>query len=666
MEPAPGGGGDGRPGRAGIRLLAGGVRARRPRILPATGCWIVALALATTLAPLAAGPAPVPGGKPQLRGPGNGRTDHPVNTWVLQSPRPGKPAPPLLYEGSGAWDPLGDQWIHFGGHDGIPQGSHLFTWSAHSAAWEQRFPDTSPPGVCCVDGSNTFDEQNRRFVAFPGASLGHGYQWSRSVRLKRSNVWLYDPAANRWTNMRPPPYRVPEKYSREVIGGIGSGSAFDPVTGLVYAFGGTGAGGATNALFAYDTHANRLERIEARDSPPPRDGMGFTCVWRHRYLLLFGSQYLSDARTWIFDLDERTWSSHDLDPHPPAAKGKTYSTIPRMAYDPHRDAVLCLAWLGEARGHETWSFNAASRRWSNPDSLREPDPSKSRSRNLSFSRTHDVFVLETTAVSGGPQIWTYRHPGEPRLSAGTGLPALPPVRSRPEPSIPVQPLVSVLSQTEVEVSWRAHPDSTVSSYNVYRGVASVDTVKKGTPGAWRDNDPEYCTPVVVAVKDISSMSRLNAEPLQATTFPDGTVKLFHPGVESGPYRHAVHAYIVRAVSKAGVESGPSPWALTIPSAPRNVLLREEEPDVAHLRWDPSPERGVVGYHIYRLERAPWTVARVTVEPITGTTFRHRAGAEISRYWVVAVDGLGQEGEPSSPVWYRHDRYRGFYHGEWHH
>ena len=33
--------------------------------------------------------------------------------------------------------------------------------------WEQRFPDTSPPGVCCVDGAETFDLANRRFRAVP-------------------------------------------------------------------------------------------------------------------------------------------------------------------------------------------------------------------------------------------------------------------------------------------------------------------------------------------------------------------------------------------------------------------------------------------------------------------------------------------------------------------
>jgi hypothetical protein len=162
---------------------------------------------------------------------------HPVNEWVKQSPTEKQPAPPFGWEGSGAFDPVSKKWIHFGGHDGIPQGFHLFTYDLETRVWEQRFPPTSPAGVCCIDGANTFDVANRRFVNFPGGSLGHGYQWSRGVYLRRSAVWLYDPAANTWTNMRPPPYRRP--FTRaENIGGLDAGAAYHPRHEISISFGG--------------------------------------------------------------------------------------------------------------------------------------------------------------------------------------------------------------------------------------------------------------------------------------------------------------------------------------------------------------------------------------------------------------------------------------------
>ena len=125
-----------------------------------------------------------------------------------------------------------------------------------------------------------------------------------------------------------------------------------------------------------------------------------------------------------------------------------------------------------------------------------------------------------------------------------------------------------------------------------------------------------------------------------------------------------HAYVVRAVNRLGVESGLSPYALTIPSTPRQVFLREREDDVAEIRWAENPERAIAGYRIYKLGASHWEIVRVNDEPVRATTFRHDAGEGTTRYWVVAVDRLGQEGQPSSAVWYRHD-YRDFFEGEWH-
>src|SRR5438093_6157167 len=234
-------------------------------------------------------------------------TTHPENTWLRQSPREGAPAPGFYYEGSGGFDPFSKQWIHHAGHDGIPQGFHTFTCDLANGEWEQRFPPTSPPGVCCVDGANVFDLARRCFVRFPGGSLGHGYQWSRGVRLKESAVWLYDPARNAWTNMRPSPYREPEKYSKELIGGLCSGGVYAANHELAISFGGEAAGGAKNSLSFYDVYANALHLILASNAPPARDGMGLAYHDAHDKLVMFGSQYLSDERTWFYDFRANAW-----------------------------------------------------------------------------------------------------------------------------------------------------------------------------------------------------------------------------------------------------------------------------------------------------------------------------------------------------------------------
>jgi hypothetical protein len=672
-----------------------------------------------------------------LRGGEPDWANHPENVWVKQSPTPDRPAPPFGWEGSGGYDPHNRTWLHHAGHDGIPQGSHLFAYDLRTRAWEQRFPPTSPPGVCCVDGSHVFHDAARRFVRFPGGMLGHGYQWSRGEKLKDSAVWLYDPQANAWTNMRPEPYARPLS-ARDGIGGLNAGATYDPTNELAVSFGGQGSGGGTNNLFLYDPHANRLYRIAAPGAPSPRDGMGLCCDPVHGCLVVFGSQYASDAKTYLFRLRTGAWEAHDLDPRPPGKKQKTYSTIPKMAYDPANRVCLCVTWDDATGGHQTWALDVAKLRWAKMNPPAEPDPSMSRGRNLAYSAEHNVFILETAPKAGkgkGAEIWTYRYkkatpdsrpaaPADPTALAEPGkvllswkptdgakryhvyrAPAGDPwkldfarvgetdrpafedggvapgreyvytvravaadgtegpgsIRARTTPQVLVKPVVSVLAADRVEVNWNVHPAADVAGYNVYRGLVAVRTVRKGEPKPWRDNDPEYPEPVPVEVRDVTGLRKLNDRLVTGTSLTDRSVDLSKPGPESAGYRYSVFAYVVRAVNRRGGESGPSPYALTIPSEPVGVLNREKGA-VAELRWEPNPEKEIAGYHIYKLE-GTWNVVRLTGEPVREPTFTHKSTGP-TRYWVVAVDALGQQGQPSSPVWHGH-RYAGFFRGDWH-
>jgi len=135
------------------------------------------------------------------------------------------------------------------------------------------------------------------------------------------------------------------------------------------------------------------------------------------------------------------------------------------------------------------------------------------------------------------------------------------------------------------------------------------------------------------------------------------------------YGWKVHLYRVRTVNALGVESGPSAAVLTIPSPVQN-LFSKEEGGGCQLKWQANPEKGIRGYRVYRMDgrydREP--VTRLTPEPIPGTTYVDaEAGKKSRRYYVVAVDALGQEGSPSSPVWYERE-WKSYYLpfiGPWH-
>jgi fibronectin type 3 domain-containing protein len=109
--------------------------------------------------------------------------------------------------------------------------------------------------------------------------------------------------------------------------------------------------------------------------------------------------------------------------------------------------------------------------------------------------------------------------------------------------------------------------------------------------------------------------------------------------------------------------------LTIPSSVLG-LFSKEEGTTAHLKWSANPEKGIRGYRVYRMDgrydKEP--VTRLTPDPIRERTFSDPgAGKKSRRYYVVAVDALGQEGYPSSPVWHERE-WKPFYvpfTAEWH-
>ncbi len=245
-------------------------------------------------------------------------------------------------------------------------------------------------------------------------------------------------------------------------------------------------------------------------------------------------------------------------------------------------------------------------------------------------------------------------------------------------------MVSVLAPDRIELTWKA-PAAQIAGYHIERAVVEVwsdDQLRQ-----LKDNTPPLEQPVVGAIRRIGPFKPITTEPLAETKFLDDTVNLEAPQTVEGapvedrqlpndqldptgrPYRWAVYAYRVRAVDESGAISGPSPAFFTIPTSPQHLLSRDDD-ETCHLKWAANPERGIVGYRVYRID-GRWNkdpVSRLTTEPIAATTFSDpTAGRTTRRYYVVAVDALGQEGLPSSPVWFRRE-WRTFYTpfvGEWH-
>ncbi|MHC4112644.1 MAG: hypothetical protein ACYSUY_16345 [Planctomycetota bacterium] len=258
------------------------------------------------------------------------------------------------------------------------------------------------------------------------------------------------------------------------------------------------------------------------------------------------------------------------------------------------------------------------------------------------------------------------------------------MKVRTQPRIVEQAVVSVLSKNQVHISWTPLKASDIVGYHVER--ANVEVWTEDQLKRLKSRIKPLAYPSVGAIKRIGPFTTLTNNPLKNTMFID-SVDLTKPySFEGTPtlqnrmydehldkngksYRFAVFAYRIRSVNALGVEGGPSPYFLTIPSIPRWVFSKEDG-TTCRLKWAENPEKNLLGYRIYRLD-GRWDkdpISRLTKEPIRNLTFSDAtAGDHTRRYHIVAVDALGQEGMPSRPVWYRREwrRYYEPFVGEWH-
>lgn len=110
--------------------------------------------------------------------------------------------------------------------------------------------------------------------------------------------------------------------------------------------------------------------------------------------------------------------------------------------------------------------------------------------------------------------------------------------------------------------------------------------------------------------------------------------------------------------------------VSLSSSVRAVEPPEQDGTTCRLKWAANPEKGIVGYRVYRMD-GRWSkdpVSRLTDDPQSLLTFADEsAGKNARRYYVVAVDALGQEGFPSSPVWFQREwqAYYAPFVGVWH-
>lgn len=453
-----------------------------------------------------------------------------------------------------------------------------------------------------------------------------------------------------------------------------------------------GGEGSQEGTLVYDPYANSFTRMQPKVQPAFRSAGNMAYDSRLKRHILFGSQFSDDPHTWAYDLAKNQWIDLKPDVQPPTDRNDAV-----LAYDEHSGMVIASvraidATSGKevAKGHyETWAYDGIKNTWRKLSPPEEPPGGGNRRRIMVAVPDQNVIVMENFHTPGKSepgereqQMWTYRF-GEARTP-----PQDKTKKQREQPPIVEEVVATVHSPRRVELRWPAPPVKEPLRYHVERAI--VEVYSEDEIVRLRKDTPPLDEPSVGAIKAIGEFVKLTKEPLPATQFTDETIDLSKPvGIESKPihvrtmrkdqlheggkpYRCAVYAYRVRTVNERGVEGGAGPYVLTIPSSPQ-WLFSKEEGAACHLKWAANPEKQIKGYRVYRMEspriNGPGQpVTRLTAEPIAEPRFVDQAaGKATRRYWVVAVDALGQEGFPSAPTWHLRE-YRRYYlpfTGEWH-
>jgi hypothetical protein len=531
----------------------------------------------------------------------------------------------------------------FGGEGG-GDGTHVF--DPYTNTWHTLTPKPRPAPRS--GGNMAYDPVAKKHILF-------GTQFTDDP-----HTWAYDLRTNTWTDLKPPAMPPTDRNDPVLAYDAHSGKVIAVVRAIDAGDAKEVARGHTET-WAYDTAANTWTRLN-----PPREPDG----WANRRRVMVAAPELGALVMEVYlnptdrskdaDREQQMWTYRAAAGKPPAPRPHAEVRLDARKEGPH------LQW-GLVEGAKEYVV------------YRGTGPTPWAAKYDEVGR-----VAGTTSAVGQPAprgtVAYYRVKAV--MADGTDGGTSPVVRAQPRTVEDVR--VWVTATNKVVVSWPAGPGD-ATGFHVER--APVEVFSDDQIIRLKKDTPPLAEPAVGAVRRIGKFERLTMAPIPALEFTD-TPDLSKPLPVDGDLayahrfrddqldltgkscRYAVFAYRVRAVNDLGVESGPSAWVLTIPPTVEHVFAKEDGA-TCHLKWAAVP--GAAGYRVYRMEGPKLNgpgqkVTRLTAEPVAGTTFTDPAATkETKRYWVVAVDALGQEGIPSAPVW-SWRQFRKYYEpftGEWH-
>jgi N-acetylneuraminic acid mutarotase len=214
-----------------------------------------------------------------------------TNTWASLDTGGNPPAARALH--SVVYLPDTGRLLMFGGYNGSVYLGDTWAYDIVADSWTNLGPSGSVPEA--RDGhSLVYDSSNKKVYLFGG--------WNGAREF--NDTWVYDPAANTWTELRPAGAVPAARDSQAMV--------FEPKTGKVFLFGGWSQTTDFGDTWIYDPAANTWTDADpAGEGPSSRALSQMACEASTGNVILFGggtSGNVATADMWVYDPAANTWA----------------------------------------------------------------------------------------------------------------------------------------------------------------------------------------------------------------------------------------------------------------------------------------------------------------------------------------------------------------------
>ncbi|APR79342.1 Hypothetical protein A7982_04689 [Minicystis rosea] len=614
--------------------------------------------------------------------------------------------PNSMWESSVAYDPRSKQVIRHGGHiwGAYAQSRFTFLYRTEDKTFTHSHAPSPGPRQCLVDAAFIASVERTAYV---NGGSQHGTIPYGSIQANYTKIdigdsvgpFLYDGVSDTWEDAR----TFPAQWTRKNHMQVAWDGSTDQMIGLY-----------GNAVTLYSGHQNRVTSRTIPDALMLRSGYAIAADPFHGKLVVFGGSSggnwqqsggdqaalydtMVKADTWIYDPAADTWTDVTSAISPP--RGIPLLDMVKLPMVWHAASgrmilhqvpvTTCDKDYASWKDAEFWSFDVEKAAWEKLPVTGDVPP-------MTGMMAYDTDRDEIVMLGGGRD----GDQDRPNLSRELYVCKVE-LDGAPRPTRPLDVQITV-STAEVKLSW----DAAIGPVDIYRAStkgspAPFEKVKSAAAGG------SYTEPVdtdghayrVVSESAGQASNAVFSEPhrpsgMVASVESATDVKLAWKAVSGLTYRvhrargnelggggkvlstvsggsfedttddltdGTLRFYWVTALNAAGLESGPSPYATSMPDRPESISTAVMPSGKVHVSWKWSNGTTLRGFRVYHINHhmntavcpddvadAWWhSFTPVNATPTTATdlVFTPPPGEETLHhyFYVRAVNVLEQEG-----------------------